>query len=194
MSTMMGPKPKPAWKFIEPYYFSAPLYVYVDNIIRMILENQEALFDWWNRVLELPEDNKLEPIDPANMRIGLDPQENFPSMNIIGSFESEEGDTIRTDTITFFIIVFVSAQLPEEQYKLASIYLNALQSLFETAPSVQFLQDWPPVRVKSDAFLMPRNFNKFVKVGVPTSDYIATQTGAQPVLTLELQLNPPTLR
>jgi hypothetical protein len=182
-------------KWNKPEYLTCPVDYIIDQMFRMVEENQVKLFNYWNLTLNLNERDKLELISPDHFYYGFKDTFDSNDLFIAGSVESTEFDNYATDLYNFTAGMIIQDDDNNKRYKLASRYINALRSLWQAAPLGEFFKGWPPKLINGEGYTPARNGKKLVSLGIPSTgnEKLNNQIGLQPVLTLTITINPPCL-
>lgn len=180
------------WK--KPEYLAAFLYVYFENIIGMIVENQADCFDFFSRLLGLDVDagEHLEYIQDFSLDEEA-PAQNFPSLTVYGAYrvDPDPKKQDRVDIVDITLVLELQIEDTELKKQLATVYLAALHSILDTCPTEEFTFGWPPPPYEKFKWLKPRKIIREVRVGIPSTEEMRSQVGLRQVLEITLTIDQP---
>ena len=120
-------------------YDSVPLYRYLENIKRLILESQEVAFQ---EVYDT-EGVELELFDEASVYSGIANDVSGHALFLVLNYSPEEQENYREDLVRITILATAGPQNTHTQgVDVATFYLWAINNILEAAPVEEFV--WRP--------------------------------------------------
>lgn len=189
----------PFWEnglYVRPVYKSIPLKRFIDNIKRLIIDNQTTEFD---RINTSEGGTYLSEFHADSIYSGISNDVNGKAIFILSSYSPSEPGNMRIDNIRVNIIATTGPQNTQSQgVDVAALYLHGIHNILEASPNEEFV--WRPQGVGEDLidynnylFNLPNPVVTF-EIGQPDRNTIArlpAHYGVQMTLTLAIRLECP---
>lgn len=128
----------PSWLnglYVRPVYRTVPLTRYIENLRRVIVENQATEFDR----IEDETGQTLKVFNAASIFFGQSGDINSHSVFIEADFQNNEPGNYREDLVTLFLYVATNTNDLSASYRLNLLYLTALQNILDAMPGEELV-------------------------------------------------------